>query len=204
MSRIAPEQWPAHLRRIAEPCARLDAPLALGELEAPFRAAACGQTVAPPAQPADSGEIGLWWALTDARVDVDRIVARRADGPIMSQGAFMTIEVWADAELSALHALWWLARRRNRNDWRQRLSAARDWHVINTQPDNATNRPWALHVFLIAGRPECTHYAETLLSNCQALHGRPDTLSAWILLDAARAIEDACAGDGSASTTSPR
>ena len=61
------------------------------------------------------------------------------------------------------------------------------WNMA--EPDNATNRPWALHVFLLASAPECQHYAETLLHNCLVTTGEPEPLSAWILLDAANELE---------------
>ena len=184
-------RWTAHLRRIAGPAATLDAAFGVGELEAPFRAAACGGPVRLPDKPIETGEIGLWWARVDERVDVDRLLSAPTDGSLLPQGLFRTIEVWTDADLSALHVLWFLARARQRDDWMQRIRQVRDWHLDHTQPDNATNRPWALHVFLLGGSGECVHYAETLLHNCLTMTGRPDPLSAWILLDAAGAIERA-------------
>ncbi|MDY7109292.1 MAG: hypothetical protein SYC29_11720 [Planctomycetota bacterium] len=194
MSSLALPRWIAHLRRLAEPAAVSAAPLGAGALDVPFRGAVCGEPVEAPAEPIGTGELGLWWARFDERVDVDEILAAPTDGSLLPQGLFRTIEVWTDAELSALHALWWLARDRQRDDWRRRLADARDWHLLNTQPDNATNRPWALHVFLLGGTGECIHYAETLLHNCLTMTGRPDPLSAWILLDAARALEEEASG----------
>ncbi len=191
MTRFSTTQWADHLRRAG---ARADAsaPLGVGALEAPFRMALGLAEVALPPAPDAPGEIGLWWARVDDRVDVDAIVGRTAGaGPLLERDLYSAIEVWTDAELSAVHALWWLARRRDRADWRERIEDARDWHVANTQPDNATNRPWAIHVFVQAGTPECTHYAETLLHNCMAMSGRPDPLSAFILRDAADALEEA-------------
>ena len=67
------------------------------------------------------------------------------------------------------------------------------WHLDNTQPDNATNRPWAVQVFLDLAReddnPDARLYAETLLHNATAANGVPEPFSAAILLDAARALE---------------
>ena len=182
-------QWIEHLRSIAEPVAISTGKLGAGELDAPFRAAACGECVPLPDEPVQRGEIGLWWALTDERVDIDAIISTPTNGSILPQNMFRAIEVWTDADLSALHALWWLAAKHDRPDWFARIEKARNWHIANTQPDNATNRPWALHVFLLAGSAECNHYAQTLLHNCLTMNGRPDPLSAFILLDAARAIE---------------
>jgi hypothetical protein len=135
------------------------------------------------------GEIGLWWALTDDRVDVDAIIGEADQGSLLPRDDYSAIEVWTDADLSAIHALWRLARDHDREDWRGRVESARDWHLEHTQPDNATNRPWALHVFLVGGTPECAQYAETLLHNCMSFGGVPDALSAWILLDAANALD---------------
>ena len=68
---------------------------------------------------------------------------------------------------------------------------------MNTQPDNSTNRPWALHVFLEAStRPdavgvdaaEAQLYAETLLGNMLATDARTERLSRWILADAAHEL----------------
>jgi hypothetical protein len=191
MPDAAVSRWIAHLRRLAEPAALPADTLGVGALEAPFRAAVCHEKVNLPPQPVQTGEFGLWWARVDDRVDVDEILAAPTDGPLLPQGLFRTIEVWTDAELSSLHALWWLARARDREEWRERLARARDWHLLRTQPDNATNRPWALHVFLLGGTGECVHYAETLLHNCLTMTGRPDPLSAWILLDSAQALEEA-------------
>jgi EAL domain-containing protein (putative c-di-GMP-specific phosphodiesterase class I) len=63
-----------------------------------------------------------------------------------------------------------------------------EWHLEHTQPDNATNRPWALHVFVRAGAPEARLYAETLLHNATASDARHEPLTRWILLDAAREL----------------
>ena len=79
-----------------------------------------------------------------------------------------------------------LLHREGRGDFRARIDDVRRWHLEHTQPDNATNRPWALHVFLTMGTPEAVHYAETLLHN--AMVGGPDPLSARILVDAAREL----------------
>ena len=69
-----------------------------------------------------------------------------------------------------------------------RLEELRAWHMEHTQPDNATNRPWALHVFARVGDPESALYAETLLHNVTASDARHEPLSRWILLDCAREL----------------
>jgi hypothetical protein len=124
----------------------------------------------------------------DNSIDVDGLIAGATSGSLLPRSLYRAIEVWTEADLCGLHALWRLARERGRVDWRVRTERARDWHVAHTQPDNATNRPWGLHVFLLGGRSDSIHYAETLLHNSMVLHGRPDPLSALILLDAAQEL----------------
>ena len=106
----------------------------------------------------------------------------------------MAIEVWTEEELSGMHALVRLARRLDSKQARERLRSAVRWHIEHTQPDNGTNRPWALHAFLLEGSPEAHAYAGTLLHNALALSGRPTPLSAWILMDAAAELAWAAGG----------
>jgi len=112
------------------------------------------------------------------------------------------IEVWAECELAALHALHRLARTASPADsaaLQDRASEAIHWHLEHTQPDNSTNRPWALHAFLLADRPggigtgDASLYAETLLHNMCATDARNEPLSRWILADAARELRLATA-----------
>lgn len=97
------------------------------------------------------------------------------------------IEVWTETELSAVHAAWGVA------GWRDAAERSAIWLVDEIQPDNATNLPWAVHVFADLGeregRADLTMYANTLLHNCIVGSGRPDGLSALILLDAAAQLE---------------
>ena len=134
-------------------------------------------------------DAALWWALMHEDAGpVDRWVDLDGAGPLFKQDLYRTIEVWTETELSALHALSHHARRGSPKEaalLTQRLWNAVGWHLSHTQPDNATNHPWAVHVFLLHGTPESHHFAETLASNCMVMHGKPDPLSAWILLDAA-------------------
>ncbi len=115
--------------------------------------------------------------------------------PIFEQISPQPIEVWTEQDLSAMHALaHQVGAMRDDRCGARALGAAR-WHVENTQPDNATNRPWALHVFLILDQrenfPEARLYAETLLHNCIAIAGAPDPCSAEILKDVADALDRA-------------
>jgi len=103
------------------------------------------------------------------------------------------LEVWTERELAGLHALHRLAQRDKNAPLARRAFNAARWHLQHTQPDNATNRPWATQVFLLLERqdnaPEARLYAETLIHNCMVTSGRPDPLSAEILRDAADALD---------------
>ena len=191
MAQANVDKWVTHLRRVARTAAGETPPTGPGPIAKPFGLAVsdCQGTTEVPPRPIPDADLGLWWALAGARVDVDALLAQATAGPLWLQGRFKTIEVWTESELCGLHALWRLARDRDRRDWAKRVQLVRDWHIENTQPDNATNRPWALHVFLLADTPECQHYAETLLHNCLVTTGEPEPLSAWILLDAANELE---------------
>jgi hypothetical protein len=187
-------QWIEHLRRLAaDGGAGGAAPGELpgaGLLAEPLRRSlgrSPGAGTAPDPPPA--GEIGLWWAVCDPAVDVGRLLRSPTAGSLLPRDRFRAVEVWTEADLCGLHALGRLARARGRDDWATRALAVAAWHVEHTQPDNATNRPWAVSVFLSLATPEGRSYAETLVHNCLAMSGRPDPLSAWILADAARELE---------------
>lgn len=137
-----------------------------------------------------SPDEALWWALLDPTITVDAQLA--LNGPRLIEGsASLPIEIATQAELSALHALWWHARRRP--ELRERVGAAIDWHMDELQPDNATNLPWAAHVFIERwcerGQFEAVLHAQQLIHNCRVQLGRPDAFSLWVLDDAARALE---------------
>ena len=116
-----------------------------------------------------------------------------AGTPEMGGGALLQddgggIEARTERELMALHALSW----RGLDDpaIRDRVSAAAVWLMEEIQPDNATNHPWGVQVFLDRwlreGDAEAMLYADQMVSACQIHRGRADRLSACILLDAAR------------------
>lgn len=140
----------------------------------------------------------LWRSLTDPTIDAISALQPGVDGPLLTWDRPPSIEVWTEAELAALHALWWVSIVRTDAALRDRCLAAAEWHVENLQPDNATNRPWAVHVFVelsiaeehadVAGGAEV--HAQTLLHNCQvgAGTGVVDLVSAHILMDAAEAL----------------
>ena len=170
----SPADWIAHLRA----CAPADG---LPPLEG-----------LPPAVLQGPGIDGLLWrataapALADA---ADAALALRPGASLVDQGRFRTLEVWTECELAALHALWRLCRVAPTPARLGRLDELRSWHLEHTQPDNATNRPWAVHAFVAAPGPENQLYAETLLLNFEASSARTEPLSRWILRDAARELE---------------
>lgn len=145
----------------------------------------------PPSPPAGvRGDAALWWALRDPSSPLpgDEIAAQ---GPIFPQSLYDTVEVWTEGELSAMQAMWWQARERGRPDLRERALRAALWHIDSVQPDNATNRPWGVAVFLdlwaSQGSQEARLYAETLLHNAEAGAAVRTRLSGELLADAADA-----------------
>lgn len=130
--------------------------------------------------------------LDDLLGELQAILGARR-GALLSTDGFLAIEVWTECELAAVHAL---ARCARHPDARiaafsgDRVDEAVRWHLEHTQPDNATNRPWALHAFLLAedGSGDPTAYAETLLHNMSATEARNEPLSRWILADCAREL----------------
>jgi len=145
-------------------------------------------------------DVVLWSALTDPAIDPAPVLNRHrggrgaADGgSLFRSSAWTAIEVWTEIELCALHALWWLARERQNAGWADRVEQTARWHLENTQPDNATNHPWAIHVFAamaaMDGDLDALLFAQTQLHNCLVHRGTPDRLSVHILHDAADALE---------------
>lgn len=153
----------------------------------------------PPDPTLLSGERGeqvLWRACAGERLDPASVSAR-GTGPLLAPDAYLAIEVWAECELAALHALHRLARGSGAagGPLRRRVRQAAEWHLEHTQPDNSTNRPWSLHVFILLGDAsgEGALYAETLLHNMTATDARKEPLSRWIVADAARELRMAAA-----------
>lgn len=139
-------------------------------------------------------DVALWRALVEGTDPRPLILA--GDGiptPLTGPPRGIVIETATEAELSALHAVWHHGVRRGDLALQARALSAARWAVANLQPDNATNHPWAAHVFvelgLLEGNREAELYAQTLLHNCMVALGRPDRFSAVILLDASRALE---------------
>jgi len=168
-------RWSAHLLQVSGLDARPDAPPPAAAL----RAGRPG---------VESLDLRLWRCASEADLAVPPDLLQAAAGPLRPWGSDGPIEVWTEVELSSLHALWRLARLRREPRMRDRAVAAMRWHLEHTQPDNATNRPWALHAFARRGDAESRLYAETLLHNVAASDARHEPLSRWILLDAAREL----------------
>jgi hypothetical protein len=159
-----------------------------------WRAACEGQVVGPMnSRAGEPTDLRLWRAVLDRSVDVEPRTAGGGRAPVTPTESFATIEVWTETELCALHALWRVGDVRRRHDLIERCLGAADWHIEHLQPDNATNHPWAIHVFIIAaqrsGSFEHELHAQAMLHNCQLALGRPDALSAHILMDAAECLE---------------
>lgn len=163
----------------------------------------------PERPPTVDPDAALWWALLDRSVIYARqvLIDHRAvgaprtpqdAGAVFPRGVYTAIEVWTEAELSALTALRWLSRLPGGAPLRETMLDAARWHLDNTQPDNATNRPWAIPVYLELAKvdhsPDARLFAETLLHNAIAAHGVPEPFSAQILLDAADAVDEMIAG----------
>jgi hypothetical protein len=100
------------------------------------------------------------------------------------------VEVWTQAELCCLHALAWVP-----GAW-PRASQTATWLAEELQPDNATNHPWAVHVFAELGaqgnstvHTQADMYAQTLLHNAlvgAAAGGAAEVFSGLLLMDGAR------------------
>lgn len=166
----------------------------------PFLAAALGVDPGPmPAGPADLDD-RLWWAVADP----DRRVVGfdGGGGPLDPALAEIAVESRTETELSAMHALYRLGLDRGEPRMVERALEAARWQVEELQPDNGTNHPWGIHVFVVLAARAGNEYeagpalmhAQTLLHNCQVQQGKADRLSACILWDAGETLGRAGAG----------
>lgn len=169
-------------------------------VDEPMLAAMLGLTSTAPA-PAAGPDVALWALLT--REDpagsalLAAIAAAPVEGPVTPRDDNAAIEAWTEAELSSLHALSHHAERHRGGELGAALAArvegAVRWHTATLQPDNGTNHPWAVHVFaayaVAHGDAAAMVHAQTLVNICCVMRGRPDRLSACILLDAGRALQ---------------
>jgi hypothetical protein len=188
------ERWARHLAVLGAGTELGDVPSA--PPESALRPARRGVFCASP-----GGEILLWSAVLSG-AGLDALLATgirwENEGPLWSRDDWSAIEVWTEAELCSLHALFRAGRTAAASGeagWaeavRRRIESAIAWHLEYTQPDNATNRPWATHAFLVVGgsvdRGAARMYAETLVHNTQA-QASADPTCRWILADAAREL----------------
>lgn len=147
-------------------------------------------------KPVGIEDVVLWWGLLDETYREPGLsyIDMYAQGSLFDANigkTYATIEVWTETELAGLHALSHyvsLSTPEKADLIRKRIQSVVQWHIENTQPDNATCHPWAAHVFLLHATPDAQHFAETMLSNCLVLRAEPDDLSAWILKDSAAAL----------------
>ncbi len=162
----------------------------------PFLADLLG--VSPGAEPPNQcTDDAIWWRLCSGEPDSSGLVRPGAGALLHAPDDQTAIEVRTERELCALHALSEIACRRCDASLAERCAAAARWHLRELQPDNATNHPWAIQVFirLACASPEtsvgaaASVHAQTQLHSCQVALGRPDRLSACILLHAARSLE---------------
>ena len=127
----------------------------------------------------------LWWAhVENNAASAESLV--RSEGPLAADPAVATLETETEKELRSLHA----ASTFSTPYLTRRTSEAATWLIDCIQPDNATHRPWAIHVFIrmaAEGNIEADMYAQTLLHNT-AVGGTIDIFSAAILLHASRQL----------------
>lgn len=199
------EDWASHLLALGggggvAADGQADAPLAWPPSWAvrPTHETASALGASPPR---GDGEVRLWRMLERASIgeacarltENDFEVDLTASGPLWGRDQWDAIEVWTEAELCSLHALGRAVRilPHLASLLRQRVDRAIRWHLEHTQPDNATNRPWAAHVFFLHDVenkvPEARLYAEVLVHNAQA-QGLADPVSRWVLADAGREL----------------
>ncbi len=195
----SPEAW---ARAIDELAARA----APGRQPSPFAVDAClaadlARDAARPSAaepPATAGraeiDLRLWWQVAaddDARVDVVTPILV-ATGPLAPHLRARGIEVWTETELCALHALDTLARRSANPALATRRDTAASWLLAEMQPDNATNLPWGVQVFVQrwcdGGDAGALLYAQSQLHACRVSLGVPDARSGLILKHAARLL----------------
>jgi hypothetical protein len=165
----------------------------------PFLAAAMGIGPGNPPPPHRPGAMDLddrlWWAVHRPEQPLTDLT--RGVGPLDPTLAETAIESRTETELSAMHALYRLGLDRAQPALTARALDAARWHTAELQPDNGTNHPWGVHVFVMlacesadpAESGAALMHAQTLLHNCQVQQGHADRLSACILWDAARTLD---------------
>lgn len=131
----------------------------------------------------------LWRAVLEPGLSLDCIDIHGSSELIPSARS-LGLEAWTEMELSCLHALSTIAAiRRDEAVW-ARCRRAAEWHLAELQPDNATNRPWAVHAFVAISEthPHALMHAGTLVHNACVERGRPERRSALIMLHSAMVL----------------
>ncbi len=151
-----------------------------------------------PMPPTASHLSRAWWGWFDYTIRDSLAIDWDADGALMPSLQEAGIEVWTETELGAMHALVSAAKGARNRAVLERVFRAAAWILDNLQPDNATNHPWAIHLFVIMAldparaepqRAAADLYAQSLLHNAVVHQGRPDRFSALILWDAMECLD---------------
>lgn len=162
------------------------------DIDAPLIASASGNRLEEPVTGSLAQDALLWRRLFDPQSDFEDLLEANAAAPLLSHAPTEPLESFIESELCGLHALFNIAVRRQDSLSLARAMSAAAWHIENTQPDNATNHPWAIHAFIwlahTRSNAEAELLAETQLHACQVMLARPDLRSAYILLDAANVL----------------
>lgn len=208
MLRHDPAEWARLLRALAEPALRRT-PLATvprapaeaaafaagfrdsagdtNEFHAPVLARLLGTDPGvPPSSLSPAG--ALWWDVASRRAPSGPDPA--SVGPLFPHLRDWGIESWHENELAGAHALWHASTADPA--WRLRLDRLVPWLLEEVQPDNATQRPWGVQVFVAAatrGVSGAAAYADVLVHGARVGREHPDAFAAVLLLDAALELE---------------
>lgn len=134
---------------------------------------------------ADNATDSRVWRALCAKEDVLGLLS--ASGPLTPTDDSIGIEVWTEIELRTLHAAWNSAIDSGSARTTSRCLGAARWHLDNIQPDNATNIPWAIHLFAALaddGDASADIHAQTQLHAALAGRREPSRLTSLVLLDA--------------------
>ncbi len=148
-----------------------------------------------PGTPPDDAtpDVRLWWALHTPDANPWAIIDPGPGAPLLASRRRGIIETDTESELSALHALWHHAAERRCPRLLDRCLRAARSLIDETQPDNATGHPWAVHVFVMLAvlrdAMDAELYAQTLVHNALVGEGRVERFSACLLHDAAAALQ---------------
>lgn len=105
------------------------------------------------------------------------------------------LESWWYAELILLHAVGTYAVVANNEKARHAASRGASYHLLETQPDHATNEPWAIFSFLI--QPATRSLADQLLHNARMM--TPTGTALMLLADALYCLRTHLNREGSRS-----